>query len=577
MELKYHNPKVHPVAIALIGIFAFFVLFNLGLRRFWLDECVSNILAANILKYNYPYVYDGTYFMTALNGNDSNEYAIEAWYSWLPFYIQALFMWLFGKGEFFLRLPNALFGIISAVYFYKVLQSLSASRFIQHVALLFYVFSVPVILYVRTAHYYAGVLCFTNMSLYYFIMLMKQESGLKFLIAFCLSMILFFHINFGMFLIPALAYILATPFFKPSKKLLRQLLIVYFIVFLFTAPWFVYILETTRGIKAGTFIGVTTVKDMLTRTFMYISKLQTYFFPLISIAFLYGIISLARKLSGKTPATEISRNIILLSFTFLFSTILINILFEPFAYSRRLLPAIPLAILLGTYILYLIYKMSKVWALASILLILSTNVLSFLPWKLLGSTNFPLHRSVFIQTPVTLQTLVQGNTFGYLKNEKEFRIHFVDLYHELTINVKNRTDKIIDYLHANALPGESLVCTAVEAPKIYYYTGLRIVNQLNPDGSAYGPLGALYYKSYPNAKKYKSLDYAPDDSIDWIIYQDLIPFPFHESDYLKKNELKYEKIHINAPNAFIESTSEPDNHSFRQEKNCDGIFIYHKW
>ena len=162
IEEKKKKQYFIPVIILLIGMF--FTVVNIGERKLWVDECVSAYLAKNIVEYGYPSVFDGTYYKSVANGNDSNNDGVEVWYSWFTMYLQALFIALFGTSEFAIRLPTSILGWLSMLYLFLSLRKMTTSSFIQNITLIAYVCCVPIIIYIRSAHYYSGSLCFTTMS-----------------------------------------------------------------------------------------------------------------------------------------------------------------------------------------------------------------------------------------------------------------------------------------------------------------------------------------------------------------------------------------------------------------------------
>ncbi|NJO89641.1 MAG: hypothetical protein HC831_12350 [Chloroflexia bacterium] len=242
------SPKgIIPVLILFLGFVLIFI--KLGDRKLWVDECVSAYLSNNVIKYGYPSVYDGAYYKSVANGNDSNSDGVEAWYSWLTIYLQGIFRYLFGTSEFVTRLPTAILGWLSMLYLFLGIKKLTENEFIQNLTLAIYVFSIPLLIYMRSAHYYSAVLCFTTMSLFYYLSLIERPEKKVNTIMFALSLTLLFHSNYFLFIIPTTSYLVHAAIVARKKTVWIKILIAYTATFLLTTPWFLYIGMTTQGTK----------------------------------------------------------------------------------------------------------------------------------------------------------------------------------------------------------------------------------------------------------------------------------------------------------------------------------------
>ncbi|WP_270561758.1 ArnT family glycosyltransferase [Bacteroides cellulosilyticus] len=572
IEEKKKKQYFIPVIILLIGMF--FTVVNIGERKLWVDECVSAYLAKNIVEYGYPSVYDGTYYKSVANGNDSNNDGVEVWYSWFTMYLQALFIALFGTSEFAIRLPTSILGWLSMLYLFLSLRKMTTSSFIQNITLIAYVCCVPIIIYIRSAHYYSGSLCFTTMSLFYFLRILESSEKKIDSIFFSLSLILLFHSNYFLFIIPATSYLLYAFIKCRQKKVWIKLLITYGIAFLFTAPWFLYITLTSKGYKAGVILGLTGVEDMFQKLSIYICKFQAYFTPICVLIIILFALKFISKCLKVTSNEKRNSYMLILPLTFVFVCLFVSVILEPFPQTRRILTVIPMIIFLSSCIIYEIILISKIIGYTIIPIVLFTNWFNVMPWKIISHFDIPVCNSLFIQSPITLQTLLPDNAYSYAINECKYEIPLYNFYNEISKKFVCRSDAIIEYLQEYSKPGETVICATIEAPKIYYYTGLKIVKQLDIDGGVWGPLGPYYFHDYPNSRRKRNFDYIQDHEIDWILSQDLVAFTFDDKDYFKKNRAYYEKIEIDAPNTFIDNTAEMDCHYFVSREKCKNINIY---
>lgn len=575
MELiqgKVNRQYLIPITILLVGLF--FSVVNIGDRKLWVDECVSAYLAKNIVEYGYPSVYDGVYYKSVANGNDSNDEGVEVWYSWLAMYLQAIFIALFGTSELAVRLPTSILGWLSMLYLFLSLRKMTTSRFIQNITLIAYVCCVPIIIYIRSAHYYSGSLCFTTMSLFYFLRILESSEKKTDAILFALSLILLFHSNYFLFIIPATSYLIYALIKCRQKIVWTKLLITYGVAFLFTTPWFLYITLTSKGYKAGVVLGLTGFQDLIQKLSIYIWKFQAYFTPICILIVILLALKVVSKCLKVDNVKDKCNYMTILPLTFLLVCLSVSVILEPFPQTRRILTVIPMIIFLSSCIIYEIVFICKSIGYTIIPIVLFTNWFNVLPWKIISYFDVPVYNSLFIQSPITLQTLLPDNAYAYAINECKFEIPLYNFYNEISKKFICRSDAIIEYLQEHSKPGETVICATIEAPKIYYYTGLKIVKQLDIDGGVWGPLGPYYFKDYPNSRKKRDLDYVHDHKIDWILSQDLVAFTFDDKDYFEKNKIHYDKIEIDAPNTFIDNTAEMDCHYFISREKCKNIKIY---
>jgi hypothetical protein len=207
-----HWVKNNRLFCGLLVIFLLITLTNLSNVYLWEDEAETANLAWNILRFGWPNPWDGVNFISQLGGPGVvkiGNYFFWSFHPWLHFYLIAPFLAILGKTIFAVRLPSVIFGLISVVLFYRVLQenipSINKSVAVGIVGML--VLNPAFLVLVRQARYYSLTFCLVLLSsLIYLrfaripsseISMKKFRSGF---LGWVLSLILLFHTNYQAFL-----------------------------------------------------------------------------------------------------------------------------------------------------------------------------------------------------------------------------------------------------------------------------------------------------------------------------------------------------------------------------------------
>ena len=152
------------------------LLYDLGGRYMWQDESQTPLLANTVLIYGVPKATDGLNNFSQMRGAEYGEDLIWRWHQWLPFYLLAPFLKIFGASTFTARLPFALLSLASLYVFY-----LFARRYFGDRRALFALFClalyVPFLLLARQSRYYAPEMFFCLLGLYSWAMLPVNEKN----------------------------------------------------------------------------------------------------------------------------------------------------------------------------------------------------------------------------------------------------------------------------------------------------------------------------------------------------------------------------------------------------------------
>lgn len=147
---------------------------NLGNQYLWQDEAQTCLISKTILEKGLPYGTDGkNFFSQELKAEYGTNY-IWKWHTWLPFYIQAFFFWVFGTSNFVARLPFVLFGF-GAVYYTFLLNKRLFKNETALITLALLILNTGFLVLVRQARLYSPSIFFSTASLYYFLMILDQK------------------------------------------------------------------------------------------------------------------------------------------------------------------------------------------------------------------------------------------------------------------------------------------------------------------------------------------------------------------------------------------------------------------
>ena len=164
----------HTGLYSLIICLTILVFGGLNNSALQVDEGADTFVSSTILKYGLPKHQDGI--------NYTMEYAkvrndgLFVYRTWVPYYLQAGSLFIFGKTTFAARLPFALCGVISAIALYFFTLKLTRKKSVAFLATLFLISSVPALIYFRTARYVGLPILLTVLLLYSYISIFDKKS-----------------------------------------------------------------------------------------------------------------------------------------------------------------------------------------------------------------------------------------------------------------------------------------------------------------------------------------------------------------------------------------------------------------
>ena len=183
------------VVLALITTLGAVLIFaNLGDRYLWDDEAETALLAQRVLRFGVPIAWDGRDLISQRCGTDYDANYLWRETPWLQFYVTALSFKLFGAGTLSARLLFGVLGVLSILSLYVLGVALFRDRALALLASAFLTLSVPFLLHVRQARYYAIAALATVWAIYFFFALVRDRRGA--LLGLVLAMTVLFHSNY---------------------------------------------------------------------------------------------------------------------------------------------------------------------------------------------------------------------------------------------------------------------------------------------------------------------------------------------------------------------------------------------
>ena len=139
------------VTIAAIGpLFA-----NLGAGTLWSDEADTAVFARTILESGVPRAWDGTTFTDSDSGKRIAPNLVLVGTPWVPYYVTAASLGLFGETSLAARLPFALAGLATLPLLYLLVLRVAQDRRVALVASVLLLLSVQFLIYARQCRHYA--------------------------------------------------------------------------------------------------------------------------------------------------------------------------------------------------------------------------------------------------------------------------------------------------------------------------------------------------------------------------------------------------------------------------------------
>ena len=182
------------IASAFLIFFVVACFYKLDRFSLWQDEAETALLGKSILQNGLPYsFFDGKWVTQFANGQESTTNHLWHITPWLPFYLCALGLKIFGLNDWAARFPFALAGVLSALLLFIVALRWTKSHAAALLALFFYVTNPTVIIYTRQCKYLPVYLLGYLVALYGILSWIEKKGGTFFTI---LGFLILFYTNF---------------------------------------------------------------------------------------------------------------------------------------------------------------------------------------------------------------------------------------------------------------------------------------------------------------------------------------------------------------------------------------------
>jgi hypothetical protein len=500
------------------------------------DEGVDTFVSSTILKYGAPYHHDE--LTSTMEYARIHDEGLFLYRTWLPYYLQAGSIFIFGKTTFAARLPFAFLGVTAAIALYFFTLKLTKKKSVAFLATLFLVTSVPTLIYFRTARYIGLPVLFTILLLYSYITIFDKKTWNPW--PLIIISILYFHTMYVAFVGIILGVL--THFYINRKSTTpendKQVIKAAIITSLFTLPWLWFIFPVFEKIPEF-YLSASDQIDTTNWRFIknfagYLFQLNNYIFPFIFLPFL-----LMRSLHS-------FRNEIKLCLCCISGLIVVSLM-HTIPLQQYIAGSFPLWYILLALIL--MEGFSSQLAIRSILTatLIFTNITNVGPFLSI--------KEALKDNPDWLDKGIYTNNI-YKSVVREIKIKSVFYSHLLEISnpYQGPLDKIITFFETHGKPGDSCYIDN-EHESLVFYTGMKGIAR-----------DAITAQDRPN----------------WIVlrgdYRDVLTGDSSSKiaqnirAVLSKNN--YAKINLNAPPIRVNNTYDIQIHLFRSPSSANKITIY---
>lgn len=278
----------HPGLLFLFPYSFLLIFLGLGDGALQVDEGMDTFVSTTILKFGVPMHSDGVnatmLFADIYDG-------LFIYRTWLPYYLQAFSLEVFGHTTFAARLPFALVGVSSVIALYFLTLKLTGNKFTAFLAALLLSSSVPALIYFRTARYVGLPILLTIFLLYFYIRIFEDKPWKSF--PFIIVAILYFHSMYVAFAGIILGILIHFCMFRKKIRHENARLVprCALIIGIFTLPWIVVIAPVFPHISqfyVDTSDLIDTSKIGWFKHFAgYLFQLNNYIFPFILFPVLF--------------------------------------------------------------------------------------------------------------------------------------------------------------------------------------------------------------------------------------------------------------------------------------------------
>jgi dolichyl-phosphate-mannose-protein mannosyltransferase len=505
-------------AAGLLLLAALLIFPRLDGRYLWDDEAETALLAQRVLRFGVPIAWDGRDLVSQECSTDFDANYLWRQTPWAQFYLAALSFKLLGADTLTARLPFALLGLLAIVSLYRLGVSLFGDRHLALLASSLLTLSVPFLLHVRQARYYALAILATVWVLYFFFALLRDGRGA--ILGLALAMTVLFHSNYLVFFATAAGLALAFFAFPFDARAALRLLGTGVATLAINISWLA--IFDVWG-KAGLTVAVTSVRIYALVLKGYVAWVELYACSVVLLVALaavrVGLVGRRASRDWPAPRTCLALGLFAVGHVLLLSA-------APYAFFRYVVTLLPALALLQAAVLRALWSANRVTAVVGYALLVFLDR-SDLVHGALGSTP----------------------------------AKYVD---EITHDVPGPTAAIVSYLRAHARPGERVFITYGDLPLRFYTPDLEVRGGHSCQSLAGWPRPDWIVRRYFFRFRMRAADSAADLE--------------RARSYLQAeiSTRRYAEIHLPTVDTIWENIPEPDHHFYRQPAGGPLIIVYHK-
>jgi hypothetical protein len=436
----YGDPFLWAILVLAAGL----LFCSLGDRCLWQDEAETALLAQAILRTGWPVASDGANVVSQYKGLDYDRDFVWRWSPWVQFYLAAGSMRLFGSTTLAARLPFAVLGLLAVALTYLLARRLFPPVAVARLSALLLALSVPFLLHVRQARWYAvafvlAPLCLLGLER----MMARQRWGVA---TFVVAATLLFYTNYFVALGLLAAVALTATLCRPQRGFIGRLSLALLLCLLLALPgvWYFQILGKPHDFQG---------QRVWTHFQLYGTSFATYLVPLPVLMVLLFLLANGR-LQGQLGVEGNRRVWLLLGVC---TAYLFYLCLGPWEFFRYLAVLLPIAAILTAVTTFWLFTQSRRVGLLVLLLLIATDVVHGLPLAYLHAPG----TSTADDFPVL--GYVRFPLFGYL--------------YEISHHVEDPEWVVAEYLRTHAEPQDVVIAGYGDLP-LQFYTGLRVVGGL---------------------------------------------------------------------------------------------------
>ena len=536
MSLLRHLESKHCPLFFLIVYSIPMIFLGLSDSVLQVDEGADTFITTTILKFGFPMHSDGT--------NSSMLFAdiydgLFVYRPWVAYYTQALSLSFLGQTTFAARLPFALIGVLSIIFFYRFSLKFTGHQNIAFLAAFLLASSIPSLIYFRTARYVGIPILLTVLLLNFYIDIYKDKKWNLFPLT--IVSIIFFHTMYVEFVGMITGVLIH--FFIHLKETLpenrKRAAWAATITGVFCIPWLIFISPVFSHVSkywaSNSMLIDHSWLGFPKRLIGFLFQLNNYIFPFILLPLL-----LLKRL--RLPNKQISL-LLLCSLT-----MLITALPHVMPLQQYLVSSFPLLFLLLAILLTSIFPNPLLSSLLATLLVTSNliHVAPLLPLKALVKD----HPEWFEKSPYL------NNVYASLIREVKIKSIYFDYLYEISHDYRGPLDAVVEFFKTHGKPGDSYYIDS-EFESLAFYTGMKMI---------------------PNS------ELSPQHAPDWIVLRG------HDRLFLKTEDLSsrarnvkkvlqsnaYTLIELDAPAIWVNNTYDIQIHEFRSPSSKDKVLVYQR-